>query len=308
MLIVESSRRDVFFNLALEEFLLDHRAQLGNILLLYVNDAALVIGRNQNPWRECDVGRARREKVPLARRFSGGGTVYHDAGNLNYSFIVPRAGYDQSAIYAHVLAALQSVGVNAVRQGKSNLVVDGRKISGTAFCFRKDTVVHHGTLLVSTDLDRLQQLLQPSLPDITTRAIASIPAVVTDLATRSHGLTIKRVKESLISEAAIGAKRVSEDVFDAATIQCIAERNQSWELVYGHTPAFETVIRAGAARLGLKVAHGLIERATLDDAQEIKPLKGLRFEAYPLARCLREMTPDSVDFAQLAQVIEAANF
>jgi lipoate-protein ligase A len=181
MLIVESQSLDVYRNLAIEEYLMDQVVDRGSILFLWRSDQAVVIGKNQNPWRECRLDLMRSKGVPLARRISGGGAVYHDEGNLNYCVITDRTRYRKEQAYEMVLRALDSFGVKAEQTGKSNLSVDNQKISGNAFCFRRGRALHHGTLLLDTSLELLDQYLGSMFEHIDTKAIASEPAEVMNL-------------------------------------------------------------------------------------------------------------------------------
>ena len=192
MLIVESASMDVYRNLAVEEYLMDHADDHDSILFLWQSDCAVVMGKNQNPWKECRLDLMEAESVSLARRISGGGTVYHDAGNLNYCVIVNRAVYKEQQAYEMVFDALRPFGIEAGRTGKSNLSVDGLKFSGNAFCFRKGRAMHHGTLLLHTDLERLERYLGSMLDGIETHAIASVPAAVTNL-----NLDVDRFRDAL---------------------------------------------------------------------------------------------------------------
>jgi lipoate-protein ligase A len=196
MLIVTTENREITRNLAVEEWLLDHAPHLP-VLFLYVNDPCVVIGKNQNPWRECRLSLMEQENVPLARRISGGGTVYHDPGNLNVSVIVPRTEYREDKQYELIFQTLEATALrhrNFSKLGKNSLGVDGKKFSGQAFCFRGERVLHHGTLLVNADLKRLGRYLGPELEGIQTKAVASVPAQVTNLS----GLTIETLSTALI--------------------------------------------------------------------------------------------------------------
>ena len=110
MLIVQSSSTDVYRNLAIEEYLMEHAVDHGPVLFLWQSDCAVVMGKNQNPWRECRLNLMREEGIPLARRISGGGTVYHDIGNLNYCVIVDRTQYREEQAYKMVSEALEIFG------------------------------------------------------------------------------------------------------------------------------------------------------------------------------------------------------
>ena len=186
-------------NLALEEWLLDHAPQLP-VLFLCVNDPCVVIGKNQNPWRECRLTLMEQEGVPLARRVSGGGAVYHDAGNLNVSVMVPRTQYRENKQYELIFQTLEVFGIQASTIRKNTLAVDGKKISGQAFCFRRDRVLHHGTLLVNADFSRLGRYLGPELDGIETKAVASVPAEVANLSSFAPDLTVKTLSATLIKQ------------------------------------------------------------------------------------------------------------
>jgi len=200
MLIVTSESRDIFRNLALEEWLLDNAPHLP-VLFLYVNSPCVVIGKNQNPWRECRLSLMEKEGVPLARRISGGGAVYHDEGNLNVSVIVPRTQYVEEK---QVELIFQSLEATVLRRsilsklGKNALAIDGKKFSGQAFCFRGERVMHHGTLLVTADLKRLGRYLGPEIEGITTKAVASVPAKVANLSSFAPDLTVEKLSATLI--------------------------------------------------------------------------------------------------------------
>ena len=201
MLIVQSKSTDVYRNLAVEEWLLDHAPRLP-VLFLCVNDPCVVIGKNQNPWRECRLSLMEEEGVPLARRISGGGTVYHDRGNLNVSVIVARTGYTEQKQYDLIFQALEATALrhNSSILGKNSLGVDGLKFSGQAFCHRRDRSLHHGTILVNADLSRLGRYLGPELAGIETKAIASIPAEVANLTQFVPELTVEKVSDALMAQ------------------------------------------------------------------------------------------------------------
>ena len=145
--------------------------------MLWANSPAVVIGRNQNVWNECDLAELSRRGVQLARRASGGGTVYHDLGNLNLTFFSTREKFSKEANSAIVAAALNGHGRGEwdVRVNeRTDLLVSGRKVSGSAYRLNRTTAYHHCTLLVTTDLDTLGGVLKPTLPRIVTKGVASV--------------------------------------------------------------------------------------------------------------------------------------
>jgi lipoate-protein ligase A len=196
-MVFQSDCRDVYRNLAMEEWLLDNAPELP-VLVLYVNSPCVVIGKNQNPWRECRLSLMEKEGVPLARRISGGGAVYHDAGNLNVGVIVSRTKYVEEKQYELIFQTLEKFGIKGSRLGKNSLAVNDLKFSGQAFCYRRDRVLHHGTLLVNADLARLGRYLGPEVDGIETKAVASVPAKVANLSAFASGLTVGKLTAALI--------------------------------------------------------------------------------------------------------------
>ncbi|MBC8206576.1 MAG: lipoate--protein ligase [Kiritimatiellales bacterium] len=247
MLIVRSKSTDVYRNLAVEEWLLDHAPSMP-VLFLYVNDPCVVIGKNQNPWRECKLTLMDEEGVPLARRISGGGAVYHDPGNLNVSVMVPRTEYVEQKQYDLILQALEARGIRGSKMGPNSLAVEDRKFSGQAFCHRRERTLHHGTILVSTDLARLGRYLGPELDGIETKAVASVPANVVNLSQFAPELTVERLSEVLIEQfnELYGSDGVvecwaDEDIHKNCTatqfLPIIGKiSSKDWKL--GHTPKF----------------------------------------------------------------------
>ena len=252
MLIAESQSLNVYRNLAIEEYLMEHSK--GAVLFLWRSACAVVVGKNQNPWRECRLDLMKAEGVPLARRISGGGTVYHDEGNLNYCVIVDRAQYREEQAFELVFQTLETFGIRAERTGKSNLSVDGLKFSGNAFCFRKGRALHHGTLLLQSNLEQLGRYLGPVLDGIETRAVASVSARVTNL-----GLDVDSVATELCNRFILlygdGQSFDSLEMgSNVAEIVALEEKHCSNEWKYGASPRF--IVNGNGMRL--EVEKGII--------------------------------------------------
>jgi len=259
MLIVQSKSTDVYRNLAVEEWLLDHAAERGPILFLCINSPCVVIGKNQNPWRECRLSLMEKENASLARRISGGGAVYHDEGNLNVGIIVPRTEYREEKQYELIFQALEKFGVNAVKLRKNSLAVDGKKFSGQAFSFRGQHVLHHGTLLVNSNLDRLGRYLGSEFDGIETKAVASVPAEVANLSSFAPGLTVEKLSASLIETFREKYKEGmveywNDGMVPEAELLPIAGKISSKDWMLGHTPRFQVTIDSQA----LEVEKGRI--------------------------------------------------
>lgn len=259
MKVFRTDNRDAGRNLAVEEWLLDRAEAFGPVLFLCRNDPAMVIGKNQNPWREIDLAAARLSGVRIARRVSGGGTVYHDAGNLNYSFVVPRARYDAAAQFAAVIRALAACGVAAEIGNRTNLCAGGRKISGNAFCLKARVAMHHGTLLVRTDLGRMRRLIPDPPPQVEGHAVPSVPATVANLADLAPELTFDALERALAAAAAEmwggPAGTLTDADAEAWDWADIRRRHESWEWVYGRTPPFRMRLADAAAPGTSIVAH-----------------------------------------------------
>ncbi len=256
MLIVESHSLNIYRNLAIEEYLMEYSTE--PVLFLWRSDGAVVMGKNQNPWRECRLARMRDDGVPLARRISGGGTVYHDEGNLNYCVIVDRTQYREKQAYDMVIQALERLGVRAEKSGQSNLTVKGLKFSGNAFCFRKGRALHHGTLLLNTNLEQLGRYLGSSLQGIKTHAIRSVPAQVTNLK-----LDIKTLSAALIDgfqtlySTGTPPQKCSDTAVQHARLEPLLAKQHSLGWIYGATPKFSLKTQA----LHLEVAKGIVVSA-----------------------------------------------
>lgn len=189
---------DPYVNLALERYLLDHAPKGTCTLLLWQNDNTVVIGCNQNPWKECRINLLQEEGVHLTRRFSGGGAVYHDLGNLNFSFICPEELYDQVKQFRVIQDACKSAGIDVTLSGRNDLQAGDKKISGNAFFHQNGIACHHGTLLISSDYEKLSRYLTPSKAKLQGKGVDSVRSRVANLQTFAPGLTVEKMKGLLL--------------------------------------------------------------------------------------------------------------
>ncbi len=246
--ILRSIETDPWFNLALEDFFFSTIAPHECLLLLYVNDPSLLMGKNQNPWIECSVPLLQTDNIPLCRRISGGGTVYHDTGNLNFSFLMDRKFYDSEHQFGIILDALSHLGIDAKISNRRDITVQSKKISGNAFCVRKDRALHHGTLLINADLSALNRYLLPVSKDIRTHAVPSHRSEVTNITEIDPSISQETVIDALctaFNKAYKGDKmpcaidRSSLSKTDLVAVEELYQKNCSWEWIYASTPRFD---------------------------------------------------------------------
>jgi len=184
------SKGDIYEHLALEDYLFTHNI---SSLLLYTNAPVVVIGKHQNPWIETDP-----MIYPIARRQSGGGSVYHDEGNLNYSVILPKDQYNREKIFQIIKNALKSINIETSISPNFSIFFKDKKVSGSAFRQNSRTVLHHGTLLVQTDLSVLKSALLSPYSYDDTRSTKSNPSPVINLNDIYHDLSVTDVIQSVI--------------------------------------------------------------------------------------------------------------
>ncbi|XP_004686215.1 PREDICTED: lipoyltransferase 1, mitochondrial [Condylura cristata] len=248
-LILQSISNDVYQNLAVEDWIHDHMNLEGKpILFLWRNSPCVVVGRHQNPWQECNLSLMREKGVKLARRRSGGGTVYHDMGNINLTFFSTKKKYDRMENLKLVVRALNAVqpqlDVQATK--RFDILLDGQfKISGTASKIGRTAAYHHCTLLCSTDRTFLSALLMSPYQGIKSNATASIPSSVKNLLEKDPTLTCEVMMNAIAAEYAAYhhidkhihlINPTDETLFPG--INNKAKGLQTWEWLYGKTPKF----------------------------------------------------------------------
>lgn len=233
---------DGWSNLAQDEWFLDHLKPEDFMLYFYVNANAVIIGKNQNPWRECNLDAMERDGVQLVRRITGGGAVFHDQGNLNFSFITGQDRYDLEAQQEIILQAVRSFGIPCERSGRNDLLAGGKKFSGCAFASRGQLRQHHGTLLLSADLGRLQRYLNPDPRKLQAKGVASVRARVTNLCAFAPQLTTQAM-EAAVRAAAEAAMGPFEPFVPTPEIVAqwvpYREKQASWDWRLGKTPDFD---------------------------------------------------------------------
>lgn len=317
MLFVDHSGTDPAFNLALEEVLFTQPPADGadGCFMLWRNTPAVIIGCHQNAFAEINPAFVRRRGIRVLRRLTGGGAVYHDAGNLNYTFILPRpetAGIEFHAHMEPVRHALLALGVPAEFSRRSDLAVGGRKISGTAQHLSRGRLLHHGTLLFDADLDDLEQALRPGAGILESKGVASIRSRVTNIAEHlAQPMTVAGFRQALLGQMRLDGmvfrERPPTAAETVAAQELVRTKYGRWDWNFGQSPAF-TLLRtlpaaAGPLKARLDIREGRIHACHLDgggfggkagSATLAAALTGCRLDADALASRLETLSPETL--------------
>jgi len=247
--ILLSESNDPHFNLAVEDCIFRSMPADQRVLFLWRNADTVVIGRAQNPWKECNINKIEQDKVTLVRRQSGGGAVFHDLGNTNFTFMAGKPEYNKDVSTSIVLEGLKKLGIEGYANGRNDLVVgegdNMRKFSGSAYKETKDRGFHHGTLLLNADLSRLANYLNPDPKKLQSKGITSVRSRVTNLDSLRDD-----IDHNVVCEAIIQA--FSEHFDETPVIEYISPeimpdlpgfvdkfaQQQSWDWNYGKSPQF----------------------------------------------------------------------
>lgn len=263
--IVLSDSIDPAYNLSFEEWLLENADEDTVIMYLWQNRNSIVIGRNQNPWKECRLDLMKNENVQLVRRLSGGGTVYHDLGNLNFTFIAHKDMYDTTRQTNVILRALKGLGIEAEYSARNDLLAEGRKFSGTAYINKKAKSLHHGTLLVDADLDLLERYLSRPKLKIQSRGVDSVRSKVINLNEVNKDLTIEILKQELVKAFQVEYNFESTiEYHDEDSVKRVVDkaRYDDWDWNFSESPSFsiqfENDFGWGNLLLDFNVKNGLI--------------------------------------------------
>lgn len=267
--IIQSSSHDPWYNLSIEEYLFNNVKDNEVILYLWQNKNTVVIGKNQNPWKECRYKQLEDEGGKLARRLSGGGAVYHDLGNLNFTFIMHEKLYDLQNQLKVILEGVKKLGVDARFSGRNDIVYKDKKFSGNAFYFDNGRAYHHGTMLINVDFSKLSRYLQVSKEKIISKGINSVQSRVINLSDIDKTITIDKVAAELKSSFnkiyGMSSEYYIDVNLDNDEFKKLYEKYSSWEWRYGETPEFDVIFDRrfswGGIELGLQLNNGYITEA-----------------------------------------------
>jgi lipoate---protein ligase len=280
MLSICSETRQPFFNLATEEYYLQNRKE--DFVILSINDPCVIIGKHQVVHKEVNTKFIEDKNIPVLRRISGGGAVYHDAGNLNFAFIKQSETGKQVDFRLYtkpVIDFLNSVGVNALFEGKNDITVEGLKISGNAEHVFKERVLHHGTLLFDASLDDLRLSLKAKSDNYSTRAVESNRTSVSNLKGRLQNIAdindFKASFQDFIMNKMSDIQTYIMTKEERSAIHQLADtKYKTWEWNYGYGPAytfnnwFESEGKAYRCRLMVK--DGIIWECDFEGSDEMK--------------------------------------
>lgn len=258
-------------NLALEEYLMETVPENAVTLYLWQNRRTVVAGRNQNAWRECRVAELEADGGYFARRLSGGGAVFHDLGNLNFTFLARKKNYDVARQLEVVLDAARRLGISAEKSGRNDITVQGRKFSGNAFYQSGEACYHHGTLLVNADIAALSRYLTVPPEKLKSKGVESVRARVANLAEFCPALTVEGVKTAML--AAFGGVygeapvTIAECEIDWERVKRLTEKFSSWEWRFGGGLEFQFELSRrfpwGGIQLQFVLECGKVKEAAL---------------------------------------------
>ncbi|WP_352336471.1 lipoate--protein ligase [Psychrobacter sp. 16-MNA-CIBAN-0192] len=291
--ILKSAVTNPWFNLATEDWIFntlgnDKKAPHSHTLFLWRNSETVVIGRSQNPWVECKTDKMEEDNVFLARRQSGGGAVFHDLGNTNFTFLSPKGDYDQNANFTIIINALKKLGIDATLSGRNDMQVGDKKISGSAFKHAADRSFHHGTLLVNADMRKLGDYLNPHPLKLQAKGIKSVRSRVANLVEFNNTINPETLSAAIIEAFCdYYGQTVDVEELDENTLAKEPSLNQyyqqmaDWEWRFGKTPEFshqlETRFNWGLIDLHMDIKQAVISEVVIfSDALNVELIELLK--------------------------------
>lgn len=308
MLFIDNQNiTDPRINLAIEEYCLKHLDPEETYLLFYINQPSIIIGKNQNTIEEINTKYVDENGIIVVRRLSGGGAVYHDLGNLNFSFITKDDGnsfHNFKKFTEPVVAALKKLGVDAELSGRNDLMANGRKISGNAQFSTKGRMFSHGTLLFDSEIEHVVSALKVKKDKIESKGIKSIRSRVANISEfLDQKMTTVEFRSMLLryifdTEGEIPEYKLTEKDWEIIN-QISKERYQNWDWNYGKSPEFNLQhskrFQAGSVDIRLEVQKGVIRECKIfgdffgvGDVSDIEEkLKGVQYERKAIEEALQ---------------------
>ncbi len=271
---------DPYFNLACEEYLLHSLPQ--GFIMLWQNHQTVVLGKHQNALAEINFEYVKQHQIKVARRISGGGTVFHDSGNLNFTIALPNQGQSNTIDFRRfidpIITYLQSLGANAYASGRNDILINDFKVSGNAehFYRKKNIVLHHGTLLFNSDLESLGKAIKAPIQKYTDRAVASKRSPVKNIqegisSTIDFEVFTKGLQQALMSHFNIAeCRQLSCEETDHIEALAVTKfEKENW--IYGYSPAYQIDTSVQFAEESCKISmhvarEGLIQSVKIADS------------------------------------------
>jgi lipoate---protein ligase len=289
--VLLSTSTNPWFNLAVEDSIFRSMSNKQRVLFLWRNADSVVIGRAQNPWKECNTRKMEQNGITLARRQSGGGAVFHDLGNTNFTFMAGKPEYDKTVSTNIVLNALKTLHVKGKSTGRNDLVIEDsegeRKFSGSAYRETMDRGFHHGTLLLNADLGRLANYLNPDPKKLKAKGIKSVRSRVTNLNEINPEINHDNVCGAIIDAFFHHyGKRVEPEYISPESLPELPnftekfEHQSSWQWNFGNTPEFMHTLSERFSwggielHLDIKKAH-IVKAKIFTDSLTPAPLETL---------------------------------
>eukprot|EP00834_Sanchytrium_tribonematis_P005662 NODE_358_length_8800_cov_0.946673.p2 type:complete len:307 gc:universal NODE_358_length_8800_cov_0.946673:6473-5553(-) len=286
-----------FYNLAMENFIFKSEKSK-RVLLIYINEPCVVIGRNQNPFVECNVNYLIDNNIPLLRRYSGGGTVYHDLGNLNYSLMTPKDEFSRVKGVELLKGALETIGLATKISERHDLQIEIgksiKKISGSAFKLTSQRCYHHGTLLCQSNLDYLRKAINAPELGIDSSAKTSVPMSVANIS-----ISTDKIVETIVNycknryperlDELEDSTELNESQFSHPEVEEYVSELSSFDWIYGKTPKF---------KIEMKYAN----KSTKLDVRNLEILKSSN-QLIKLGSCMTDLDTQAIENSALKSVI-----
>lgn len=291
--VIISQADNIYTNLAVEDWLFQQLPKYGHKswyhLLLWCNKPCVVIGKHQNPWYEVRVGRCNLLNLPIARRKSGGGTVYHDQGNLNLCFLSDPKTHSRKRNNQFIIDVLaQKYGISCEINERDNLITKngGFKISGTASKLTRNSTYHHCTLLVNADLTAMHQVIWKGSNLIDHKATPSVHSSVQNLSELSSNITMDSLIKNICDKFTELTINFTPWSFCTPEIESIEKELREWDWIYGKTPSFNINSSHDGLTLKMIVTKGLIDLVETNPIIDLSLLIGCKFTIDDVQKCL----------------------
>lgn len=314
MKFIENNSIDPHYNLAFEEYIFKKLKSDEEFVLLWRNGPSIIVGKNQNTVEEINMEFVKENNINVVRRVTGGGAVYHDLGNLNFSFIVNADNSEKIDFKTYnipIIKALEKIGVDCELSGRNDLVIDGKKFSGIAQSITKGRVLNHGTLLFDSKLETLSKALNVKRDKIESKGVKSVASRVTNIKPYvKDDIDVLEFKDVLLKNIfdyfnqPVEIYELTDE--DRANIQkMVDERYGTWEWNYGRSPKFNykgyNRFAGGCVEVRLQVDNGIIESSKIygdffgkGDVKELEDkVQGLKYDFEEINRSLEDVSIDN---------------